>query len=491
MNFNYPNITLLGFFIILCACGTDKPDEEKQLFRKPNIVFILTDDLGYGELGCYGQEMFRTPNLDRLAAEGMRFTDFYAGNTVCAPSRASLMTGKHPGHASVRGNFGFKDGQWLMMPLSAQDSTLGEIMKVRGYATAIFGKWHLEGDFNPTHPEDRGFDNTVRERFSAGAKAHFAEKYGTHGIVRDQNYPYLLYDGKEELLIEANKNKQGIYMDDIVLARSKQYIRNNAQRPFFLFMSLKIPHAPNTLAEADTTFLSKGWPEVERLHALRIQKMDGQIGEVTALLDSLGLSNNTVVFFTSDNGGHHEDRHDYAFFQSNGILRGYKRELYEGGIRVPLIVRWPGKVAAGQVSAHIGAQWDVLPTFVELAGSTTGYSHDGVSILPEILGKSDQPSHDYLYWEFQLNGKSWMEPMPHGGFRQALRFGKWKAVRYGLGAPTELYDLSADPTEQRSLSGEFPEMVSRAETRMEQAHENHPFFPYGGTSHFGGIQYKY
>jgi arylsulfatase A-like enzyme len=485
----------------LLACNkTDKQQGQEQSKEKPeenkmpNIVFILADDLGYNELSCYGQEHFSTPHIDQLAAEGMRFTDFYAGNTVSGPSRCNLITGKHPGNATVRGNLGIveKDGPIKLdrVGITNEDKTIGEILKKKGYKTALCGKWHLEhwDDSLSTWPKHRGFDYVIRERWNTKLKESRQEYREETGVIFDYNYPYELWENGNKVTFDGNiEGEQRHLMDDIVTDKGIQFIEENKDNPFFVFFSLKIPHNPETFAEDSGMFKSKGWPECERIHAVRIVHMDKLVKKITEKIDDLGLAENTLILFSSDNGGHSEGgylepevdpcKHDYTFFGSNDPLRGYKRDLYDGGIRVPTIARWKGKIAPGSVSNHIAAFWDLMPTFADMADIHVEYKHDGISFLPEMLGQ-EQKKHEYMYWEFLNTGK--IKDEKTFGFYQAIRKGKWKAVRYGIDNPTELYNLDEDIGEQNDMSDQHPDIVAEMEKLFVSARSKNPMFPYGG-----------
>lgn len=447
--------------ILLAGCSSGVEDD-----TAPNILFLLADDLGYGELGCYGQEVIRTPVIDGLAEKGMRFTDFYAGTSVCSPSRAVLMTGKHAGHSTIRGNNGyFPEHIWTRVPLSKNDMTLGEMLKQGGYQTAFIGKWHLDDPNDvSTWAMNRGFEYAIQEQWSS--------RYGGRrfdGLVHwiNSEWDSIRYDREQYDCIDE-------FRTDFAL----DYLQNlEADKPFFLFMSYRIPHAHERYTRNRELYADLGWPETERRHAARITLLDGQIGRLLEKLEKIGKLENTVIFFTSDNGPHHEGGHDHLFFESSGGLKGYKRDLYEGGIRVPMIAVWKGRISPGTVSKHPAAFHDILPTLAELAGIGCPENVDGLSFLPELTGK-EQKLHDYLYWELQLDG--WSRPMPDGGFRQAVRMGNWKAVRYGIMNRTELYNLDDDLYEIHDLANERSDIVREMETLFEDARSEADGFPYGG-----------
>lgn len=432
---------------------------------KPNIVLLYADDLGYGELGCYGQKMFDTPVLDDLAAKGVRFTQFYAGNAVCGPSRASLMTGKHPGHATVRGNSAYRgEHRWERVALKRNEETIPEMLKRAGYQTAIIGKWHLEDpNDRTTWAHARGFDYAVhaqwRSRFGG-------EKFNPNDYYVNGENP-IRYDPTKYSCMDE-------FRTDLAMAWLDKADRG---KPFFLFMSYKIPHTPENDINDDKLYADRGWPNVERQHAGRITLLDRQVGRLLEHLRKMGVEENTLVVFTSDNGSHREGGHDHRFFKSSGVLRGHKRDLYEGGIRVPTIAYWKGKIKPGKTSDHIAAQWDLMATFAQAAGVEPTEGLDSLSFMPTLLG-GKQPKHEYVYWEIQLDG--WWRTMPLGGFRQGIRKGDWKAVRYGVMSKTELYNLAEDISETNNVAAQHPELVGEFEKLFKTARTDTPGFPYGG-----------
>ncbi|MCC9642850.1 arylsulfatase [Rhodopirellula sp. JC740] len=447
--------------------------------KRPNIVFILADDLGYADLGCYGQELIQTPRLDQMAAEGMRFTDFYAGNTVCAPSRSVLMTGMHMGHTHVRGNASGPD--MSKQSLRDEDVTVAEVLKAAGYTTALCGKWGL-GDDAPGGreglPRKQGFD-------------HF---YGYLNQVHAHNYyPEFLWrnETKEPLrnVVERRDRSYGgftggmavqrvDYSHDLIAEDALDFIREKAEKsreqPFFLYLSLTIPHANNEGTGMSGNgqevpdygiYSDKDWSDQDKGQAAMITRMDSDVGRILDLLAELKIDQDTVVMFSSDNGPHNEGGHNPERFDPAGPLRGMKRALTEGGIRVPLIVRWPGTTPPGTVSDHIGYFGDLMATTAELAGTEFPEDADSISFAPSIVGRPEaQQSHDYLYWEFYEQGG-----------RQAVRAGKWKAIRQPwMNGPIELYDLESDLGETKNLAKQHPEIVKRMETAMAEAHVPHP-----------------
>lgn len=410
--------------------------------RPPNLIFILADDLGYGDLGCYGQTKIKTPHLDQLAAGGLRFTQCYAGSTVCAPSRACLMTGLHTGHARIRGN--------ATVPLEAQDVTVAEVLKPAGYVTGIIGKWGLGLENTPGIPNRQGFDEWLG--YLSQTHAH-------------DYYPTQLWRQTDVLPLEKNYyNYQGLYSHDFFTQAATNFIRINKWKPFFLYLAYTIPHANNELKNqgmqvpSDEPYSKEAWPQQEKNKAAMITRMDADIGALLAQLKRLRIESNTVVFFTSDNGPHREGGVQPEFFRSSGPLRGIKRDLYEGGIRVPMIVSWPGKIASGAVSDQVWAFWDFLPTAAQIAGVRPPSGLDGISMLPTLLGRVQTNQHEFLYWEFHERGS-----------KQAVRMGDWKAIRQGPGQPLELYHLKNDLGETNNVAAQQPEIVARIEDYLKTA----------------------
>lgn len=492
----YP-LSLIALSLGIASCSNQKSGDSEKL---PNIVFILADDLGYHELSCYGQQNFNTPNIDRLASEGMRFTDFYAGNTVCGPSRCNLITGLHPGHATIRGNLGITATDPITLNrvgISANDITIGEVLKRKGYKTALCGKWHLEffDDSLTTWPKHRGFDYVIRERWNTelnNARTAYREKTG---VVFDYNYPYELWENGKKVIFDCNIDGERRHlMDDIVTDRGIEFIRENKDNPFFVFFSLKIPHNPETFAEDSGMFADKGWPECERIHAVRIYHLDQLVDQIVKTIDDLGLAENTLILFSSDNGGHSEGgylepevdpcKHDYTFFRSNYPLRGFKRDLYDGGIRVPFIARWKGTIEPGQSSDYIGAFWDLMPTFAEMANINLSCKHDGISFLPTLKGQP-QEKHEYLYWEYLNPGK--IKDEKTYGFHQAIRMNEWKAVRYGAHNLIELYYLPDDIGEQNNISEKHPELVQKMDSLFMASRTENELFPYAGAAEYKDV----
>jgi len=446
---------------------------------KPNIIYILADDLGYGDLGCYGQKRFQTPNLDRMAREGMLFTQHYAGCAVCAPSRSSLMTGLTTGHTPIRGNKGVApEGQW---PLPASAFTVARMLKEVGYSTGCFGKWGLGYPGSEGDPNNQGFD----------------EFYGFNCQSLAHNYfPDHLWENQKKVILAGNSgDKFEEYAPKLIHRHALQFIDKNKAHPFFLYYASTIPHAELMLPEKNLKEFrgkllpEKGFkgvdpgqpgfrkgpygsqPEVHAAFAAMVTLLDKQVGELLTKLKELGLDKNTIVLFSSDNGPHLEGGADPDYFDSNGPLRGYKRDLYEGGIREPLVVRWPGMIQAGSKSDLISAFWDVMPTIADLTGAKTPPAIDGISFLPALLGQEGQKKHEFLYWEFhELGG------------RQALRKDNWKLVRYqvtdGQKTTTELYDLNNDLAEKINVAEQHPEIVKELLDLMIHARTPSKVFPF-------------
>lgn len=476
------------FFALGClaalqaGCGVRA--KETQATAPPNIVYILADDLGYGDIGVYGQQKIPTPHIDALAARGMLFTQHYSGSAVCAPARSSLLTGQHTGHTPIRGNKELpgREGQ---IPLPGESVTIAEILKGAGYHTAAFGKWGLgfigsEGDANA-----QGFDE-----FYGYNCQRMAHRY----------YPPYLWDNQDKINLPGNDYTRTVtYAPDVIQEEALAFLEANKDHPFFAYVPLVLPHAeliepnPEVLERFAGKFEETPWTEDKRYtsgygpdmvpheytsqdmpraaYAAMVLRMDEYVGEIVAKLAELGLTENTIVMFTSDNGPHQEGGADPDFFDSAAGFRGLKRDLYEGGIRSPFVVSWPGKIAEGSTTDHISAFWDVMPTLAEVAGVPTPKASDGLSFLPTLTGKGKQAEHEFLYWEF-----------PAKGGRKAVRLGDWKGVVYDLIAhpdnAIELYDLAEDPTEADNVADQHPEVVSKIRQIMEEEHVDSPLFPF-------------
>jgi arylsulfatase A-like enzyme len=419
---------------------------------KPNIIYIMADDLGYGDLGCYGQKQVKTPTLDRLAEQGTKFTQFYAGCTVCAPTRSVVMTGQHTGHTWIRGNSSGlkKDDPQGRVPLRPEDVTVAEVLKKAGYATGIVGKWGLGEPETTGVPNRQGFD------FWFG----YLNQRHAHTY-----YPEYLWRNQIKYPLPGNLDgKQEQWSHNLMTAEALRFVDKHKGEPFFLYLAYTIPHAKMQIPH-EGQYADKDWPEPMRKQAAMITRMDRDIRLLVERLREYKIEERTLVLFTSDNGPHSEGGMNSEFFDSNGPLRGMKRDLYEGGIRVPMIAYWPGKVPAGKVSDHIWAMWDLLPTFADLASVESPKNIDGISMVPALLGKPAK-EHDSLYWEFHEGG----------GISQAVRMGKWKAViRHGR--PLELYDLSEDLDESDNIADKHPDVVSRIREYLKTARTESKYWP--------------
>ena len=431
--------------------------------KKTNIILIMVDDAGYGDFGCYGQKLFTTPNIDRMAASGMLFTQHYSGSTVCAPTRCSIMNGVHTGHAFVRGNREVQpEGQ---APIPSDMITIPKLLRKAGYVTGMFGKWGLGAPKSSGDPMNQGWDEFFG--YNCQRQAHtFYPKHLWH------NYEKVMLDGKT-------------YSHDLIQEKALQFIRDNEKKTFFAYLPLTIPQAAMQCPEEDVAPFRKKFPQFENkigkyshgsiirnpvaAFAGMMTRMDRGIGQILDLLNELDIAENTLVLFTSDNGPHYEGGHQPGFFNSNGPLKGHKRDLYEGGIRVPLIAYWPGKIKSGSVSNHICAHWDLMPTFCELAKISEPNHTDGISYIPALTGKK-QKRHAYLYWEFHSYGNA-----------QAIRMGDWKGIRLKVkndpNAPIQLFDLKKDIGETNNIAANHPDIIRRFTKLFKTAHTPSERFP--------------
>ena len=424
--------------------------------NKPNIILIMADDLGYGDLGCFGGDMILTPNIDRLAEQGTRFTQFYAGSPVCAPSRCVLMTGLHTGHARIRGNGPKVGGELeqfgegsMRLSLIGDEPTVASVLKEAGYATGAAGKWGIGEPTSEGTPTHMGFDEWL---------GYLNQNHASY------YYTDFLWRNREKMAIPENRNgKRQVYSNDLMRDFALEFIRRNSEGLFFLYLPFTIPHA---LMEVPSLgpYEEKGWPESVKIYAAMVSRLDGYVGEIMEELERLGITEDTLVMFTSDNGAVDNDR--TVFLDSAAGKRGRKRMVYEGGLNVPLIVSWPGMVESGAIDDSVWMFVDILPTLADLTGSRLPKNLDGVSLWPTIQGEPQDLSKRFLYWEF-----------PRERLWQAGRLGRWKAVRYGLDGPLELYDLEADPQERADVSGLYPEIVEDFDKRLRSEHVPSPHWP--------------
>ena len=450
-------------FIQICIIGLPKGFTEEA--SKPNIVYLLLDDAGYADLSCYGQKKFTTPNIDRVAAQGMKFTEHYSGSTVCAPTRCSLMTGLHTGHTYVRGNREVKPEGQAPMPMDIV--TIPRLLKKAGYETGAFGKWGLGAPGSTSDPA-----------------SHFDTFYG-YNCQREAHsyYPTHLWHNQTKVELDGETHTADLIMDQAL-----EFVKTNQDKPFFLFLPVTIPHAAmHSTDEYRKPFEAKfaqfankvgRYANTETKNPIAafagmMTQVDDHVGQLMKLLKDLHLDEKTLVMISSDNGPHREGGHDPVFFDSNGPLRGHKRDLYEGGIRAPLIARWPGKVPENSTSSMISAHWDLLPTVCELAGIQKPAGGDGISLVNELMGQSaQQPQHDYLYWEFYEQGG-----------KRAARFGDWKAVQRNLNnqkdPPIEIYNLRTDIGEETDVASEHQDQVELARQIFDDAHTPSPFWVFG------------
>ncbi len=436
-----------------------------QQKRQPNIVWIMADDMGYADLGCYGQKHIKTPNIDKVAKEGLRFTDAYAGCTVCAPSRSVLMTGKHMGHTSIRSNPGG-------VPLLKEDVTVATMLKKAGYTCGCFGKWGL-GDINTEGvPALHGFDKF----------------YGFyHQVHAHSQYPSHLYEDGEVVSFLPNSSLgRGVYANDEISVKAVNFVKNNASKPFFLYVPFTVPHLELDVPNEEIKKYHEIIPEISaykdpRRHyvdqsypraayAGMISRLDSYVGKIMAAIAKNNLDNDTIVFITSDNGSATALWNDGNYFESTGGLRGHKQNMYEGGIRVPMIVRWPGKIAAATVNKMPWMFADFFPTALELAGAAAVPGIDGLSILPTLLGNKQEQA-EFLYWELPTYSAA-SGTFPDEKPMMAVRMGNWKAVRPKADAPLELYNLAADPYESTNIAQKMPNVMAKIEEYLKTARTN-------------------
>jgi arylsulfatase A-like enzyme len=462
------NLLTICLFLCFAASGYSIP-------KLPNVIFILADDLGYGDLSCYGQDKMQTPNIDRLSSEGLRFINHYSGNTVCSPSRASLMTGQHSGHVYLRGNIGGE----LHCELDPEMKVLAEVFKEAGYATGAYGKWGMGQTLGggATSPLTHGFDEFYGWKSQTIAHTYFPSS--------------IIYNEREIPL------QPGTYIHDAIMERALGFIERNAvaDQPFFCYIPTAIPHAAMHAPKELHEKWRKVFPQFDNKigeykageetcpdvinpiagFAAMIERLDTHVGAILDRLKALGIDENTIVMFSSDNGAHHEGGHEPDFWNSTGSLRGGKRDMHEGGIRVPMLARWPGTISAGTTTDHISAFWDLLPTVCELTKQPVPEQADGLSFLPTLVGKTrQQKNHPFMYWEFT----KWVPKNldnPQEIFSRAVRKGNWKAY-FETGKAMEIFDLNADPFEKNDLAAEHPEIVEQMLKMMEAAHTPPPKF---------------
>ena len=475
--------------LILLGCSRTTPPPESENDQLPNIILMMADDLGYHELGSYGQEIIKTPYLDQLASEGMSFTEFYAGSTVCAPSRCTLLTGKHTGNSYVRDNFELGDfsdeNEGGQLPLPIGTFTISTMLKELGYRTGAIGKWGLGGPGSSGIPNKQGFDYfygyLCQKQAHNYYPTHLWENETWDSLDNEYFIPHQQFDGDPEDLEAFSKYQGNQYSQEAMTEKTLDFIEQNKDQPFFLYLPYTIPHLalqvpnealnlykdqfPETPYLGDKNYLPH--PHPRAAYAAMITYMDQQIGLVMDKLKTAGLKDNTIVIFTSDNGTTFDiGGVDRKFFNSLGSLKGHKTNLYEGGIKVPLIVRWPGKIEPGSLSPHISANWDLLPTIAEMVQTGTPTDLDGISFLPTLLGQNNQGTHNYLYWEYHSRGGS-----------QAVRLNQWKGIRLEAGSDNpgsiELYNLNTDISESNDLAGAHPEVVDRIREIMKSRTESH------------------
>ncbi|MCM4174122.1 arylsulfatase [Arenibacter sp. TNZ] len=483
LKFNF--FVTLGIVMLFMACKEEAKTKNVQITeeKKPNIIYILADDLGYGDLSVYGQEKFSTPNIDRLASQGMMFTQHYSGSTVCAPSRSALMTGMHTGHTVVRGNKEIQpEGQY---PIPDNTYTLAEALKKADYTTGAFGKWGLGFPGSEGDPVNQGFD--IFFGYNCQRLGH-------------NYYPFHLWSNMDSIVLKENMDKgDGIYAPELIHTQTLKFLEDNKEKPFFLYVPSIIPHAELAAPEAymekhrgkyppEKTYKGiddgpefnlgpyRSQKDSHAAFAAMIDLLDVQVGEIMDKVEELGLASNTIIVFASDNGPHEEGGADPEYFNSNGPLKGVKRDLYEGGIRVPMIVSWPGKIIPKSKTDHVSAFWDIFPTLSEIVGVPVPENLDGISFLPTLIQSGNQLEHDYLYWEFHEKGG-----------RQALRKGDWKAVKYDVlknpDAPMELYNLSEDIGEENNVAESHPEVVNEMRAIFETARTDSDVFTFSSETY--------
>lgn len=443
---------LLCYLPLLLAADCTESSEATSTVQKPNIIFIMSDDQGYADLGCYDSDFIKTPALDQMAAEGMRFTQAYVGSPVCAPTRCVLMTGKHSGHITRRDNRASHEdlpfNRRRLIPLKDEDFTIAEMLKEVGYVTAGMGKWGLGNPGTSGTPYQQGFDY-----FMGYLDQMHAHNYYT---------PFLMQNADTLHIPQNENNQKEVYSHDLVVEEALKFVNENKDTSFFLYLPLCLPHGKYEIPD-NSAYDGEDWPQRVKNYAAMLDLMDKDIGRLLALLKQLEIDENTIVFFTSDNG---PNPPFIRSLKSNKPFRGSKRQLLEGGIRTPLIARWPGHIQAGETSEQMVTFWDVMPTLADLSGAQKPEDTDGLSFLPTLAGAPEkQQQHEYLYWEY------------YSPFQQAVRIGDWKGIRVGTAEPIHLYNLKEDLLEEKNLAQENPEIVAKMEAVMEIAHHPNPYWP--------------
>lgn len=465
-NFRYKTISLLLFFLHLAGLSFASDFEKTE---RPNIIFIMADDLGYGDLGSYGQKKILTPNIDRLAEEGMRFTQAYAGSSVCAPSRSSLLTGFHNGHNRIRDNL--PHGVYLR----PDDFTISELLKQAGYQTGGVGKWGVGIPGSWGLPNQQGFDYWYGHYNQDQAHFYYPDYlWENDKLVLLQE---MVIENEVGQLIGNRGGENRFYTHDLFTEKALDFIKRNRDNPFFLFASYTVPHfstypkdsPKHYIIPSDEPYSNKNWSQMAKNYAAMITRLDRDVGKIVHLLKKLRLERNTLIIFTSDNGPYKGVDVPVEFFNSNGPYKGGKRDLYEGGIRIPFIAKWKDVIPEGTVNNKPIAFWDIMPTFAELIAYPGEIETDGISILQELKGNESIP-HEYLYWDYGHARKTYI---------QALRYGKYKGINTNIENTNhfELYDLEKDPRETNDISGNHPDLVHKIQLLMQKAHEPNEDYP--------------
>ena len=461
MTAKMPFLPRLSLCFLLCFCNhttISQGAEPRDALDRPNFIFVLSDDVAQGDLGCYGQDLIKTPRLDEMAAEGTRYLQAYCGTSVCAPSRSSFFTGLHTGHCPVRGNYEVPpEGQF---PLPAQTVTIAEVAKAANYATATFGKWGM------------GYLDTTGSPFKQGVDRFFGYNCQRHA---HSYFPTYLYDDEHAIRLPGNDGKSvgKIYAQELIQNAMLKWVEDNSEQPFMMFYAVTLPHGRHEIDDVGI-YAEKPWSKTQKSYAAQVTRLDSDMGELVDKLHELGIAQNTLIVFSGDNGSSFAPKSEMGslFEQANNGLRGYKRGMYEGALRQAALAWWPGTVPAGRVDESPWAFWDLMPTFKELSNAPTleGYETDGKSLV-EYLKGGPAPDREYFYWELHLN-----KPI------QAARFQNWKAVRNGVKKPVEIYDLATDPGETKNLAKDHPKLVERALEIFAKAHREDPNWPLEGWS---------